>query len=296
MHDPMTVAHEIKYPWYKHQPWPKKSRRDPDSWRLKREWEQLPDSVKARRNRHWPEGYRDTFLTIWHIDPQHDGSDDSCGYSYPKLTPQQRDVLKNTAWWEGQYIHFLCCPQKKWDAPIIEAEFMYRGLVLLVSRVLKIKITLEEVSRYAAEATHIRSGGYAGDTFCFLPGYHTNSEKDTTEARADHFHGILCGVARGLLRSKRRSWQHPKWHVWHWSFQCHPLGAFKRWAFSRCCKCGKRFKWGYNNVIGYSWNGTGPLWFRSEKQVAHGECDGSSTAVSEAPKPPASQAIPPQQP
>ena len=49
MHDPMTVAHEIKAPWLR----------------------KYPDGVK----------YRPTLVTIWHVDPERDGTDDSCDYS-----------------------------------------------------------------------------------------------------------------------------------------------------------------------------------------------------------------------
>lgn len=48
MHDPMTGAFEIKYPWLSQ----------------------------------WPDGtpYRPTFVTIWHVDPEKGGSDDSCDW------------------------------------------------------------------------------------------------------------------------------------------------------------------------------------------------------------------------
>jgi hypothetical protein len=49
VHDPLTVAFEIKYPW-------------------------------KRYSKFWPKGHRDTFITIWHKDPELRGSDDSCGW------------------------------------------------------------------------------------------------------------------------------------------------------------------------------------------------------------------------
>ena len=45
MHDPETVAFDIKYPW------------------------------KSRDRE-----YRGSFVTIWHVDPEKDGTDDSCGW------------------------------------------------------------------------------------------------------------------------------------------------------------------------------------------------------------------------
>ena len=69
-----------------------------------------------------------------------------------------------------------------------------------------------------------------------------------------------------------------RWHLWHWHIQVHPVQQFKRWAFSRCSKCGGRFRWGYSPVSG-SWHGTGPLWFRSERNTYHSECDDSVKQV-----------------
>jgi len=60
MHDPMTVAHEIKAPW----------------------------------KRHYQDGfaYRQTLVTVWHVDPETDGTDDSCDYSGTRreLRPTER--------------------------------------------------------------------------------------------------------------------------------------------------------------------------------------------------------------
>jgi hypothetical protein len=61
MHDPMTVAHDIKAPW---------TRRYPSGSR-----------------------YRPTLVTIWHIDPETDHTDDSCGWFAPKLSARQKQWL-----------------------------------------------------------------------------------------------------------------------------------------------------------------------------------------------------------
>lgn len=272
MHDPMTVAHEIKYPWFHYKPWPKKARRDPNPFELRHRWQQMSNSEKVGRSNHWSEGYRNTFITIWHVDPEKDGSDDSCGYSYPKITKAQRERLRNAAWPEGRNPHFLRCGNKEWDGTIADAECLKRGLILLVARVLRIHLTFDEAAKMASESTHIRDVSKVGDVFCFVPGYHTNRPENSDKDREEHFHGILCNVARNILDHKRPWWKHPKWHFWHWKFQCHPLGTFKRWAFSRCCKCGKRFTWGYSPVTN-SWNSEGPRWFRGERDCYHSDCN-----------------------
>lgn len=276
MHDPMTVAHEIKYPWHNEKPWPKEFRRR-DGGELgggRHIWNQMTPEQREGRSQMWPEGYRSTFITIWHVDPERGGSDDSCGYSRVMLTKKQVEILKNAAWCEGRDAHFLCCAAKEWNGSVVEAESLYRGLRLLVCRVLRIKVSWDYICRSASESLHIRECecGKYGSAFCFLPGYHTNSQRDTPDIRQDHFHGILCNVASNILTDLRPKWKHPKWHFWHWKCQIQPLLTFKRWAFSRCCYCRKRFTWGYSPVTN-NWNSTGPRWFRGETDVYHSDCN-----------------------
>ena len=53
MHDPLTVAFEIRYLWKKY---------------------------GQRGQTEFERNYRESFITIWHKDPERDGSDDSCGW------------------------------------------------------------------------------------------------------------------------------------------------------------------------------------------------------------------------
>lgn len=88
MHDPMTVAFEIKYPWRAHP--------------------ELKDSTKPIDQ--FLKTYRNPFITIWHVDPQkrrkgvHTRSDDTCDWfgSHRRLSPREEalsraiDELKHT--------------------------------------------------------------------------------------------------------------------------------------------------------------------------------------------------------
>lgn len=69
MFDPLTVAHEIKYPW------------------------------RGKKSEWFPKGYRATFITIWHRDPCKDGSDNSCDWHGSKkpLSPKEK-VLWDAVW------------------------------------------------------------------------------------------------------------------------------------------------------------------------------------------------------
>lgn len=262
MHDPLTVAFEIRKPWFKYRPWPKKHRH---GYEKRFAWEhRLSDKDKKGRERMWPEGYRESFITIWHKDPERDGTDDSCGFTYPKLSKKQVELLHNAAWSESQNPHFLSCKAKEWNGTYADAVSLYEGLVLLACNVLKIKVSMDFIRRFTMERIHRADCCPPTGVFCFLPGYHTNNQNDSEEDRQEHFCGILCGVARGVLYELRPWWKQPKWHFWHWRFQVIPLQRLWNWLFQRCSKCRKGFGYGESRIG--SWSGN---------HVWHEQCDNS---------------------
>ena len=272
MHDPMTVAWEIRSPFYEFKPWPKHARKDPHPFALQKAWEAMTPSEQAVRSRHWENGHRHALITIWHVDPQIGGSDDSCGFSYVRLTKKQIEILRNTAWCEGQTPHFLICPSKKWTGTISDAESLYRGLYLLVCRVLHLNCSYVGACRYATEKVHLPDSLNFGSEFCYLPGYHTNSKLDSTENRKAVFHSVLCGCARTILTELRPWYKHPRYHIHHFKIQWHWGQKLHRFLFARCAKCGKRFsKWGDTDVIG-DWEGT---------RQWHAACEDEVTKIQE---------------
>jgi hypothetical protein len=178
MHDPSTVAFQIPYPW----PWPRQN------------W--------GAREKQPP---RETFITIWHVDPETDGTDDSCDWFGRGLSPTEKTAAHDL--WENEgdnlrpYLNHL---DERDRTTVLEAQW------------------LKPRRHYAP----------------------------------------------------RSWWRHPRWHVWHWSLQVHPLQALKRWLFSRCDQCGQRFSWGYS-PIAYSWGSDGPRWFHGERGVYHHDCAGA---------------------
>ena len=197
MHDPMTQAFEIR-----------------QFWRRKNKW-----------------GYRPSFITIWHVDPERGGSDDSCDWFGRRMTDREHE----------------------WAKSLIENE--YDNLRTYFSQWIKLE-----------HGTDKRVCDDPDDCYC--------GEHVETCTREEMVTRVLQ-IGSCYKRSFRRFRWHPRWHFWHWKIQIHPLQIFKRWAFSRCCKCGGRFTWGYSPVSG-SWYGTGPRWFRSEKNVMHSDCSGTT--------------------
>lgn len=187
MHDPMTVAFELRYPW---RAYPKEQR-----------------TTEFRRS------YRRAFIVIWHVDPERDGSDDSCDWSGRRRPLNARERALSDAL--NDLFHTLG------NAP------------------------------------------YYPDRKLYGSNPHGESPDDW---------GVVQRAERAMWAWRRRGWLHPRWHVWHWRVQIVPLQQFKRWAFSRCERCGGRFGFDESPISG-SWYGTGPRWFRGEDHLRHQSCD-----------------------
>ena len=188
MHDPCTVAFDIRTPW------------------------------------------GSSFITVWHVDPCKGGSDNSCGFGFPRLTERQSQAMKDLGWWEGRERHFLRYPFKEYRAEVADREALYRAAILGVARALRLRMSFEEAAKMASEKFAV--GGVEGPDrlFCFLPGYHSNYKDDRDEDRADIWRGQCAAIARTILFRRRRWWQHPRWHVHHWKIQIHPWQRFRKWV------------------------------------------------------------------
>lgn len=230
MHDPMTLAFQVRNPFKRYS----------------------------------------TLVEIWHVDPEKDGSDDSCGWFRPKLTKKQISTLSFLAGDEARDPWFQKHLGKK-PCSAADAECLLRGAFIVVANALRVRISFDEAQRWAAELLHnpidnVRSA------LCHLPGWHTNWKEDCEEGRKDTAEQFLFCIAKFILRERRPWYRHPRWHLHHWRIRIPLVQNFKRWAFSRCEKCGKGFKFG-DAVVG-TWDGKGPQWFSGEPNVSHMDCSG----------------------
>jgi hypothetical protein len=118
------------------------------------------------------------------------------------------------------------------------------------------------------------------DDSCDFSGFRKSRENGWCPAVEDDFKNLPEEAQRVVnyiwwafkdKLTSRRWWQHPRFHIWHWRIQIHFILTMKRFLFSRCQKCGKKFSWG-ESVIG-TWSGRGPGWFRNAEKVWHMDCD-----------------------
>lgn len=75
---------------------------------------------------------------------------------------------------------------------------------------------------------------------------------------------LVSCIYGDILRKEQKWYRHPRWHIWHWKIQIHPLQKLKRRYWDKCCKCGKRGF--YNDSAMGNWSGDA-IW--------HQKCDTS---------------------
>lgn len=245
MHDPLTVAHEIKSPF-------------------------------KRKSEFFPNGYRNTLVTIWHKDPEKGpGGDDSCGWfkrahhgnqeHYTKIKREfEYDWDKHSTYTDGRPMYL------GWFHPSGEPLYSTHSIALgFFWRAALIHFDGDHYrARRFMQKHHHDIVWFAENPTDSMVNTIQNKYREKREDRITSMASMVYGC---ILRWTQPWWQHPRWHIHHWQIQIHCIGSFKRWAFSRCCKCGKGFKWGAS-VTTNDWNGTGPLWFRSERNVYHDNC------------------------
>lgn len=255
----MTVAHEIKSPF-------------------------------KRKSKFFPEGYRNTLVTIWHVDPEKDGIDDSCGwfkrahhgdkamlskiekaieFDFDRtFTPDDEDEES------GKRTYFTGLFKPNGDPNLsvigITLDLFFSAIHTYYDH--DWKKARKWMNKHLFEILHFAENPtdslHDGITRKFQKGC---GEEYTERARKERIHNLAATIYGWILRKEQKWWKHPRWHIHHWKIQVRFIDNLKRFLFSRCCKCGKHFPWGYS-VCTNSWNCTGPRWFRSEKDVYHSDC------------------------
>ena len=225
MYDPNTIAFIIHYPW------------------------------KDAPSKHFPHGYRHPFITIWHVDPESDGTDDSCGWSAPKPTEEDRKLIGGLAEWDVQSERFFSSPSIQYRSVVEDPDYFYRKATMGDCLGLTIeawkKIKTSKIGN--SELTTKEMNEVFDLAVCSNDNIRSVITANEPKPAEDIVRSFLFCVLRAFNRCHRPWWRHPRWHVAHWRFQIHPWEHFKR-MFERCDGCGKRFSYGYAPTLGA--NGT----------------------------------------
>ncbi len=261
MHDPSSLAWRICFPWYHN----------------------------GLGMRHWS-----TFIEVWHLDPETDGTDNSCDHVGWKKQPPP-DVereLQSMADWESRYPFYFGNPHcGAGDAAVLLYNFWvaiswrsnYRKPWW--KRVLLARHRRKIPSHMWAKA--VRYCGSESDNVLSI--FRPDEKELIPRELVDKYDGTRRVSKPSLLpedayRKFKRCWQFlasecrpwyeaPKWHVHHWQIRIPMIAQLKRWLFTSCCRCGKRFKYGEAPTTN-NWNSEGPRWFKGETDMYHSNCQG----------------------
>lgn len=242
MHDPLTQAFQVKWPFGG------------------RVW-----------NGH---RFRPVIATIWHVDPEAgdkhgNRSDDSCGWHTPSTTPEQRErfqkvgeeeyrdiFAKRRAIQDGESYASVCFEPSCYDAVYWAWRRIKREHGKGAWKYGEKPLSAEELERIY----HMAS--------CPIDNFRVTVVGIDSPDKCGEF---FVSIYRSYLRFNRPWWRHPKWHFWHWRVQVQPWQAARRWLFTRCSHCGKRFAYG-GSPISHGWSSEKHGWFESERGVYHEAC------------------------
>lgn len=219
MYDPMTVAFEIYL------------------------------GAKKKKNGN----YRSRLITIWHIDPEKDGTDDSCGWSRPKISDQEMKWLHKVAidQYRQMFARKAALQEEKSYAYICFNQDIY-GCIYWMWRHFNKGKTLWQYGKFLSNEELQYVYQLATNPVDNFQHHKINS--------VEEFEEFIVLIYKCYKRFKRPWYKHPRWHIRHWKFQVHPIQKLKRRYWDKCSICGKR---GFKGSAMGDWDGT---------KIWHEEC------------------------
>jgi hypothetical protein len=177
-------------------------------------------------------------IEIWHRDPCTDGSDSSCRHKLSRISARQREAIESFANFEArEQIHTSLRAEKNLDDA---QRFMHaRSVLIEIERALRVRLSWRQVRMLEDEISRWKS------SFCFLPGYHSNSTDPAREFdnRKQHCSDLYRNIARMVMAERRSWWPNKRWHVHHWRVRVVTIARLWRKLTLRCSHCRERFAW-----------------------------------------------------
>jgi hypothetical protein len=226
--------------------------------------------------------YRMPLIAIWHKDPCKDGTDDSCGWFIrerhfdkslvDKTAKEFETEWDNTHKGENGYMYSV-----GWFNPQGQHLVSVRGIILNMY-IYAAKICLNPNDKYGPSKMWKKAFKFVKDNYVQIMYFAENNRDSlrdtitrkfeigcnveyTPEKRKEMIRECASIVCSDIIRTSRKWYQHPKWHIHHWSIRFPLFRNIRRRYWDKCSVCGKRgFKSG---AIG-DWNGT---------KIWHVECD-----------------------
>lgn len=171
----------------------------------------------------WPWGRRQSIISLWHEDPETDGTDDSCGW-FMRARHGDPIVLKRIV----DDFSF------EWDATHggwFDAEGRPRLSVSAITLDMFHKAAWAHFRRNRRRVQRFMRRHlvdillFAENIDSLQPYIVSRYGIEPREDRIRECAGIVYGC---VLRWSQPWWRHPRWHVHHWRIQFHPWERLRR--------------------------------------------------------------------
>lgn len=203
----------------------------------------------------------ENILTIWHKDPEKDGTDDSCGWFMRSRHCNQKKLDQIAKAFAFEWSHGI---PVGWFADNGEPNYSPQAITIGMFQIaanIHFGHWSPRCQRFLRDHAFeiLRLAENSCDSlYTFIVQPYGRDPRATIESRAREAAQI---VYSWICREDRPWWKHPKWHFWHWQLQFHPWQRLKRRWWDKCCVCGKR---GFKGAAIGNWEGD-RMW--------HQECD-----------------------
>lgn len=180
-------------------------------------------------------------ITIWHADPDINGDDDSCGW-FIRSRHMDKSLL------EKIHKEFLFEAKHSWFDAGGVPKFSVSGIVLNMFSQASWTMSLHRfgsangrarrhhdrfMRRHLHEILRFAENGFDSVHYQIVQAYNA-------EQRQKQMWDMTTIIAPYIARLQRPWYKHPRWHIHHWQLQFHFLQGIKRRWWDKCSVCGKR--------------------------------------------------------
>jgi len=191
-------------------------------------------------------------LTVWHVDPEADHTDDSCGWFMRARHCNQDKLNKIAKDFEFQWKSGV---PNGWFAengePNYSPQAITLGMFFIAANVHFGHWSMRSkrfLNRHMFQIMHFAENS-CDSLFTFIVQPYGRDKRDTIESRSRQ---AACIVYSWICREDRPWYKHPRWHFWHWKLQFHPWQRLKRRWWDKCSYCHKR---GFKECAIGTWGG-----------------------------------------
>jgi hypothetical protein len=228
--------------------------------------------------------YKSPIITVWHNDPETDGTDDSCGWFIKSRHMDKKMLDAVIKEFEGEwdrthtggdgYVYNCGWFSREGDNVlsvygIVFNMYLYAAKIVLgwnkdIDPGTMWRVAYKFMEKHYMEIAYFSENNRDSMRDVIVRKFERGTNtKYTPDARKEMIRNCATIISTDILRKTRRWYQHPRWHIRHWSIQFHPIQKIKRRYWDKCCVCGKR---GFKESAISDWYGT-KMWHQSCDQT-----------------------------